>query len=114
MAGSRGLVVGNDDVLSSATTPSCPNHYAAITWDYMHDFAAPFRALPLAVGGVSANTALYASLYDFVSANGRTLRSDDDGANWTPLDIPPYSSSSCPAARPRARLWLPLEQRVSG
>ncbi|MGB4977408.1 MAG: hypothetical protein WBR35_11775, partial [Anaerolineae bacterium] len=101
--GSRGLVVGNDDVLFVSHNAFLPDRYA-ITWDYMHDFAAPFRALPLAVGGVSANTALYASLYDFVSANGRTLRSDDDGANWTPLDIPPYEQLILPGG-PAARVF---------
>ncbi|MFZ2422190.1 MAG: hypothetical protein WA029_13715 [Anaerolineae bacterium] len=110
--GSRGLVVGNDDVLFVSHNAFLPDRYA-ITWDYMHDFAAPFRALPLAVGGVSVNTALYASLYDFVSANGRTLRSDDDGANWTPLDIPPYEQlilSGGPAARVFGYPWSNIIQ----
>ena len=99
----RGLYVGNDDVLFVSHNAFLPDRYA-ITWDYVHDFVAPFRALPLAVSNGPANTALYASLYDFISAHGRTLRSDDHGVTWTPLTIPPFAQLILPGG-PAARVF---------
>ena len=100
---SRGLYVGNDDVLFVSHNAYLPDR-SAITWDMVHDFMAPFRALPLAVGGGPAGSTLYASLYDLVTSHGRTLRSDDHGATWAPLDIPPYQQLILPGG-PAARVF---------
>lgn len=89
----RGLYAGNDDVLFVSHNAFLPDR-SAITWDEVHDFVLPLRTIPLAVGAAPADAvsgnALYITLYDLMSARGRTLRSDDQGQTWTLLDIPPY------------------------
>ena len=95
--------MGNDDVLFVSHNAYLPDRNA-ITWDFVHDFVAPFRALPLAVGSGPNGSTLYASLHDFITGHGRTLRSDDHGATWTPLDIPLYQQLILPGG-PAARVF---------
>ena len=88
-ADSRTLyVAGNDGVLSRSR-----NYFAVdpatITWTAVHQFSGGYLPIPLAVGAGPNDGALYLSLYDWFSGQGRTLRSDDGGVTWAALHIPP-------------------------
>lgn len=86
----RGLYVGSPDrtlyVSRNAYTPV----RSEVSWQAVHAFG--HQPIPLAVGAGPTGAALYVSLNDYTGdarAPGRTLRSDDGGATWAPLDIPP-------------------------
>ena len=94
--GARGLYVGSTNgtlyVSHNAYTPNL----ADITWQPVHTFVPAARPIPLAVGYAPGGSALYVSLFSWGSDGGsgwkmygRTMRSDDGGATWTPITIPP-------------------------
>jgi hypothetical protein len=64
---------------------------ADVTWTPVHAFPGGTLPIPLAVGAGPNGSALYVTLYDWDTTHGRTLRSDDGGQTWQPLDIPAAS-----------------------
>jgi photosystem II stability/assembly factor-like uncharacterized protein len=87
--GTRALYVASaDGVLYVSENPFALNA-ADVTWMRVHAFSGGALPIPLAVGAGPNGSALYVTLYDSDSTHGRTLRSDDGGQTWQPLDISP-------------------------
>ncbi len=60
-----------------------------VTWQLVHDFGADISVVPLAVGWGPAGPALYINLTNTTDWTTRLLRSDDGGATWRTLSLPP-------------------------
>jgi photosystem II stability/assembly factor-like uncharacterized protein len=89
-AGSRGLYVASN---AGALSVSHNAHSAPadeISWSTVYSFTGGYLPIPLAVGSSDGHGPIYLTLYDWFSGEGRTLRSDDGGANWISLSLPPY------------------------
>ena len=86
--GTRALYVASaDGVLYVSENPFALNA-ADVTWTPVHAFSGGMLPIPLAVGAGPSGSALYVTVYDWDTTHGRTLRSDDGGQTWQPLDIP--------------------------
>ena len=89
--GTRALYVASaDGVLYVSENPFALNA-ADVTWTPVHAFSGGTLPIPLAVGVGPNGSALYVTVYDWDTTHGRTLRSDDGGQTWQPLDIPAAS-----------------------
>jgi photosystem II stability/assembly factor-like uncharacterized protein len=86
--GSRGLYVASNAGTLSVSHNAHATHMADITWTTVSTFAGGYLPIPLAVGAGPQGGALYLSLFDWFSGEGRTLRSDNGGLTWTALTIP--------------------------
>ena len=117
--GARGLYVGSTKgtlyVSYNAYTPNL----ADITWQPVHTFVPAYRPIPLAVGYAPDGSALYVSLFSWVSDGGsswkmygRTMRSDDGGATWLPITIPPPSGLPATATATPSRTPAPTGTRT--
>ncbi len=60
-----------------------------VQWQLVYDFGANKSAVPLAVGWGPNGSALYINLTDTTDWGTTLLRSDDDGATWQTLSLPP-------------------------
>ncbi|MEZ4633747.1 MAG: hypothetical protein R2856_02005 [Caldilineaceae bacterium] len=88
-ASNRTLYVADNDGVLSRSRNYFAVDPAAIMWTPVHQFSGGYLPIPLAMGAGPNDGALYLSLYDWFSGQGRTLRSDDGGVTWTVLHIPP-------------------------
>ncbi len=86
---SRTLYVAANDGTLSLSRNFFDVDPTAITWTPVHHFGGGLLPIPLASGASPAGSALYLSLFDWFSGQGRTLRSDDGGLTWTALHVPP-------------------------
>ncbi len=60
-----------------------------VQWQLVYDFGANKSVVPLAVGWGPNGSALYINLTDTTGWGTTLLRSDDGGATWQPLSLPP-------------------------
>ncbi|PKO23699.1 MAG: hypothetical protein CVU38_02680 [Chloroflexi bacterium HGW-Chloroflexi-1] len=86
-SGTRGLYIGSTDGTLYLSGNTYTPVLADVVWQPVHTFVPAYQPIPLAVGASPHDGALYVTLYDW-SGRGRTVRSDDGGATWTPLTIP--------------------------
>lgn len=87
-SGIRGLYVGSNAGTLSVSRNAHVANVADITWTTVTTFTGGYLPIPLAVGAGPQGGALYLSLYNWFTGEGRTLRSDDGGLTWTLLTIP--------------------------
>ncbi len=86
--GTRALYVASADGVLYVSENAFALNAADVTWTPVHAFSGGMLPIPLAVGAGPSGSALYVTLYDGATTHGRTLRSDDGGQTWQPLDIP--------------------------
>lgn len=60
-----------------------------VQWQLVYDFGANKSVVPLAVGWGPNGSALYINLTDTTNWSTTLLRSDDGGATWQTLNLPP-------------------------
>ena len=88
----RGLYVGSPDGTLSVSYNAFTPVRGEVAWQTVQTFS--YQPVPLAVGAGSNGVALYITLRDQAwgpSTRGRVMRSDDGGATWIPITIPPPS-----------------------
>jgi Tol biopolymer transport system component/photosystem II stability/assembly factor-like uncharacterized protein len=88
----RGLYVGSPDGTLSVSFNAFTPVRGEVAWQTVQTFS--YQPVPLAVGAGPAGPALYITLRDKAwdpSTRGRVMRSDDGGATWIPITIPPPS-----------------------
>ena len=88
----RGLYVGGPDGTLSVSFNAFTPVRGEVAWQTVQTFS--YQPVPLAVGAGPAGSALYITLRDQAwgpSTRGRVMRSDDGGATWIPITIPPPS-----------------------
>jgi photosystem II stability/assembly factor-like uncharacterized protein len=86
--GIRGLYVASNAGTLSVSRNAHATNVADITWTTVTTFTGGYLPIPLAVGAGPQGSALYLSLFNWFTGEGRTLRSDDGGLTWTLLTIP--------------------------
>ena len=90
--GTRGLYVGSPNGTLSVSFNAFTPVRGEVAWQTVHTFS--YQPIPLAVGAGPSGDALYITLRDQSwgpSTLGRAMRSDDGGATWIPITIPPPS-----------------------
>ncbi|MGC8780630.1 MAG: hypothetical protein ACP5UQ_07170, partial [Anaerolineae bacterium] len=98
--GSRGLYVASADGILHVSVNAHSMNLTEIAWTPVYTFTYGLLPIPLAVGDGPAGSALYVTLYDWGTAYGRTLRSDDGGRTWRPLTLPAPALSPTATATP--------------
>ena len=91
-SGTRGLYVGGPDGTLSVSFNAFTPVRGEVAWQTVQTFS--YQPVPLAVGAGPAGAALYITLRDQAwgpSTRGRVMRSDDGGATWIPITLPPPS-----------------------
>jgi TolB protein len=98
----RGLYVGSPAGTLSVSFNAFTPVRGEVAWQTVATFG--YQPIPLAVGGGPSGSALYITLRDQAwgpSTRGRVMRSDDGGATWRPITIPPPSGPSPTATATR-------------
>ncbi len=115
--GTRGLYVGSPDGTLSVSFNAFTPVRGEVAWQTLSTFS--YQPIPLAVGAGPSGGALYITLRDQAwgpSTRGRVMRSDDGGATWIPITIPPpagvpatatASRTATPTATPNCALNPP-------
>jgi TolB protein len=96
--GTRGLYVGSPDGTLSVSFNAFTPVRGEVAWQTVQTFG--YQPVPLAVGAGPNGAALYITLRDQSwgpSTRGRVMRSDDGGATWTPITIPPPAGAPATA-----------------
>lgn len=98
----RGLYLAGNDGLLSVSFNAHALNTADVVWQPVYKFPSPYLPIPLAVGTGPDNGAIFVTLFDWFTGEGRVVRSDDGGATWTALTIPPPTSANDESPPPTA------------